>query len=179
MRRPRFLLASFPAFAVSWALLFIQPAEAAQLPGGVGELLETYGDWTVGCRAQNAAVGCVVSQVQSDPKSRRPRLSVEFATAPGGRIEGALLLPFGLALANGVAISRDDAGNPQSFPFSTCLPGGCLVPVRFDATMTEALKSGTLLHVTAIVLSTGEAVAMRVSLKGLPEALRRASELAP
>ncbi|MGN7295104.1 invasion associated locus B family protein [Rhizobium sp. SAFR-030] len=178
MRRLRFLLACLSAF-VCLPLLSVPPVGAAQLPGGVGELLETYGDWTVGCRAQNAVVGCVVSQVQSDPKSRRPRLSVEFATSTGGRIEGALLLPFGLALANGVAISLDDAGNAQSFPFSTCLPGGCLVPIRFDAAMTEALKKGTLLHISAVMLSTGATVPMRVSLKGLPEAMQRASELAP
>lgn len=154
-------------------------APAAELPGGVGSLMENFGDWVVACRAQNGVSGCVVRQVQTKGDKGQQMLTAELRNLSGGKVDGALLVPFGLALARGVTVKVDEGAGEARFDFSTCLPGGCLVPVKFDAATVTAMTSGTSLRLSATALATGETVAMRISLKGLSAALSRAAELAP
>ncbi|MBT9370505.1 invasion associated locus B family protein [Rhizobium sp. CSW-27] len=154
-------------------------AGAAQLPGGVGSLVETFEDWIVACRAQNGVVGCVLRQEQSDSATGRPMLAAELRPRAGGRIDGALLLPFGLKLADGAGLSTSDAAPVQRFAFSTCVPDGCIVPVRFDQALVNAMKEAPALKIEALTLASGEALPMRLSLKGFSEALARATQLAP
>lgn len=157
--------------------LHVTAVPAAQLPGGAGSFIEPHGDWTVACRGQNGLVGCVVSQVQADPQTGKPMLSAEFRALPQGVVEGALLLPFGMALAKGVTLVAEGWPKPLRFSYSTCLPGGCIVPVRLDTPTAAALDGGKSLTVTAVQLSTADEVPMRVSLDGFSAALARAAEL--
>ena len=153
------------------------PAAAASLPGGASTLLETYDDWAVACRAQSSVVGCVLRQVQSNSQTGEQMLAAELRNLPEGRMDGALLLPFGLALAQGVTLKVDDAAALPVLAFSTCLPGGCVAPVKLDAATVAKLKSGNALNVSATLLASGEAIPMKLSLKGLSKAMARASEL--
>src|SRR5262245_19379174 len=100
---------------------------APTLPGGASSLTETHGDWTVACALQDKALRCGLSQQQSDPKSRQRMLAVELALAADGKADGALVLPFGLALDKGVVPRIDDGKPMQTLPFRTCLPAGCIV----------------------------------------------------
>ncbi|WP_280953504.1 invasion associated locus B family protein [Phyllobacterium phragmitis] len=55
-------------------------------------------------------------------------------SAPAGNtVTGTLIMPFGLALDAGVTFEIDDKPAMQPVRFRTCLPGGCLVNVSFDA----------------------------------------------
>jgi invasion protein IalB len=177
LRRPT--LRSFSRIALLLTLVAPSGVPAAELPGGVGSLMENFGDWVVACRAQNGVSGCVVRQVQTKGDKGQQMLTAELRNLAGGKVDGALLVPFGLALSRGLTVKVDEGAGETRFEFSTCLPGGCLVPVKFDAATVTAMTSGTALRLSATALATGETVAMRISLKGLSAALSRAAELSP
>ena len=162
---------------MSFALLSATVLPAAQLPGGKGSFVEPHGAWTVACRGQNGLVGCVLNQIQADPATGRPMLSAEFRPLAKGGVEGALLLPFGMALARGVQLTAEGLPQPLRFAYSTCLPGGCIVPMRLDGAAVSVLQGAQAFSVTTVQLSTGDEVPMRVSLEGFSAALARAAEL--
>jgi len=149
---------------------------AAALPGGATSLQETHGDWVVGCVVQAAAKRCGATQEQTNQQTRQRVIAMELAPA-GDRIEGALLLPFGLVLDQGVALQIDDQALGQPLRFRTCLPGGCLVPLSFDARQSVALRGGTMLK-SRIVPDGGQPTVLTISLKGLGSALDRTATLA-
>lgn len=159
-------------------LLFVASStSAAPLPGGAGSLVETYQDWIVACQAQNNATQCVMRQVQSNKDTGQNILTVEFANATDGKLQAALLMPFGLALAQGVSVRIDDAPAGSPAAFSTCIPQGCLASVTFDIGQAAKLKTGTTLNLSATALAPPQPVALKVSLKGFSAALARVGDL--
>jgi invasion protein IalB len=160
--------------------LALSPATAQQpagLPGGAQSLIEEHGDWTVSCRTQDADKLCIVTQTLADSGSGRPVVSVELATPTIDRVEGMLLLPFGLQLANGIQIVVDgnDLGDRQ--PFLTCIATGCLVPVVFDASQVSRLRAGTEMTLSGITAGTNEPMELAISLMGFSRAANRSVEL--
>lgn len=147
-------------------------AFAAPLPGGASTLQETYEDWTVSCQSQKDKTLCAVRQDQNSSQTGQRVLTAELRNLDGGKVEGVLLMPFGLDLAKGAALKIDEAAGPN-LTFSTCLPQGCLAPVNFDAKQVAALKAGANLNVTTTALSPSQPVAFKVSLKGFGSALDR------
>ncbi|MCJ8236706.1 invasion associated locus B family protein [Peteryoungia algae] len=149
---------------------------AAPLPGGAGSLTENYQDWVVACQAQNNATACVMRQVQSNSQTGQTILTAEFRAVDGDALEGALLLPFGLVLSQGVAVKIDET---EAWPlsFSTCLPQGCLALISFDASRIASLKAGTALNLTVSAISPLQPIAFKISLKGFTNALGRIAEL--
>ncbi|MEW6641758.1 MAG: invasion associated locus B family protein [Pseudomonadota bacterium] len=152
-------------------------AQAASLPGGAGSLVESYQDWSLACQAQNNNVTCLIRQVQTNSQTNQTVLAVELHNAQGGKLEGALLLPFGLALAQGVSLKLDEAALGSALAFSTCVPAGCLVPVAFDAATVGKLKAGTAINITAGTLGNTQPTAFKVSMKGFGGALNRLVDL--
>lgn len=148
---------------------------AAALPGGATSLQETHGDWVVGCAVQGAAKRCGVTQEQTNQQTRQRVLAVELAPA-GDRIEGILLLPFGLALDQGVALQIDEHAPGPTLRFRTCLPAGCVVPVSFDARQAAALRAGTALK-ARVTPDGSQPTTLSISLKGLGSALDRTAVL--
>ncbi|AIN83662.1 hypothetical protein IY71_01790 [Brucella suis] len=106
-------------------------AFAASLPGGASTLQETYQDWTVSCQSQKDTTACVMRQEQSSAQTGQRVLTAELRNVAGGKVDGVLLMPFGLDLAKGASLKIDDTAGPN-LTFSTCLPQGCLAPVSFD-----------------------------------------------
>lgn len=159
-------------FAFALAVVAGAPALAAPLPGGAGSLQETYQDWTVSCQTQNDTAACLMRQDQSSSQTGQRMLTVELRSGADGKADGVILLPFGLDLARGAALTIDEAEGP-ALSYSTCLPQGCLAPVHFDARQTAALKKGETLNLTATALSPSQPVAFKVSLKGFGAALDR------
>lgn len=158
-------------------LLLAASASAAPLPGGAGSLVETYQDWIVACQAQNNATQCVMRQVQSNKETGQNVLTIEFASVADGKLQAALLMPFGLALAQGVTVRIDDAPAGSPAAFSTCIPQGCLASISFDAGQAAKLKTGTNLNLNATALAPPQPIALKVSLKGFSAALARVGEL--
>jgi invasion protein IalB len=150
-------------------------AQAPQLPNGASSLNETYGDWRVSCVVAEAGKRCAMSQTQAQANGQRI-LAVELSAPSDNAVEGVLVLPFGLSLAAGVVLMADDSPPGPALPFRTCLPGGCLVELRFDASMLVALRAGMSLAVTATA-DTGGEVSMAIPLGGFAAALDRTAEL--
>lgn len=142
------------------------------LPGGASSLNETHGDWTVACVLQGEAKRCAVSQQQADPQSRQRMLAMELTLAADGKVEGALVLPFGLALGKGVTLGVDEAKPLPALAFRTCLPAGCIAPLSFSPDMLAVLRKGKQLKLE-VVADGGNPVPLSVSLAGLAGALDR------
>jgi invasion protein IalB len=150
-------------------------AQDAGLPGGASNLNESHGDWAVTCAVvkQNGAPGkvCVLSQQQTTGQSGQRVLAVELRPQES-TVDGTLVLPFGIALDKGVALQIDDGPALSPLRFRTCLPGGCVVDLRFDAKILPLLRKGTSLKIKAIA-DGGKETQLAVSLKGFPSALDR------
>lgn len=157
----------------------IELAQATQpvstLPGGASSLNETYRDWQVACVQQGTAKRCVLSQQQAQQNGQRV-LAIELNAPAGNTVAGTLVLPFGLALASGVALQIDDKAAGQPLRFRTCLPAGCIVPVTFDAPTLTLLRAGTALKVKATA-DGGQETLFSISLQGFAAALDRVAAL--
>lgn len=146
------------------------------LPGGASSLTETFRDWSVACTQRGTTKRCILSQLQAQQNGQRV-LAIELAPPNGTTVSGTLVLPFGLALDSGVAFQVDDKPAMQPVRFRTCLPGGCLVNLSFDAATLVALRAGAVLKVKAT--EDGGAVApFSISLQGFGVALDRVAVLA-
>jgi invasion protein IalB len=154
-----------------------QSATAASLPGGASSLVETYDDWGVVCQMQSDAPACVVRQVQTNNQTNQTVLTAEIGKTADGKFQGALLLPLGLALAQGAQLKIDDTSVGAPLAFSTCLPQGCLVPLALEADTIAKLRSGKVLNVTISAANPLKPLTFPVSLKGLSGALNRVAEL--
>lgn len=149
---------------------------ATALPGGATSVQETHQDWQVACGQQADVKHCSMSQQQQNAKSRQRVLAIELQSV-NGKLEGALVLPFGLSLDRGVALQIDDATVRGPLQFRTCVPAGCIVPLSFDAPSIEALANGTLLKIKTVG-DGGKELALSVSLKGFSAARDRMVALA-
>lgn len=152
--------------------------QTAPLPNGASALNETYQDWLVLCATQQQGRLCVMTQQQRKSDTGQLVLAAEFAEVTPGQIKGALTLPFGLRLAEGVTLQVDEAAAVQALPFATCLPVGCIVTVDFDAGMVAALRGGSVLKIQARAHDNGQPVLFTVSLKGFSAAQDRLVALA-
>lgn len=152
-------------------------APAAQtLPGGASTLRETFDDWLVNCGVVEGATRCAIAQQQTSQQTRQLLLAVELAAVPGDKVEGTLVLPFGLALDSGVTLQVDDQAAGGSLRFRTCVPVGCLVDLAFNAEELKSLRTGTALKIAGKA-DGGADVALSVSLKGFAPALDRLQAL--
>lgn len=147
------------------------------LPNGATSLNETYQDWAVLCQADEKGRACVMTQQQRKQDTNQLVLAVELNKLAKDEIRGNLVLPFGLRLADGVAIQVDD-GPAEKLAFVTCLPAGCIVPLVFDTTMIKAVRSGTAIKVVAKAYDSGQSVQLAISLKGFAAAQDRVLALA-
>jgi invasion protein IalB len=191
-----FILAAVVAGAVALSV-FVLPGEAAgpdvaagaasrvagtagptsALPGGASSLHEIYQDWSVTCVQQGAGKRCTMSQQQSDAQSHLRTLAIELGGMSSDTANGILILPFGLAVDNGVTLQIDDGAIGTNLKFRTCLPSGCVVLLSFDARTLAALRRATVLKARATADGGGE-TAFSVSLKGFGSAFDRTAALA-
>lgn len=88
-----------------------------------------------------------------------------------------MALPFGLALAKGVALKLDDKPLEGAYGFSTCVIAGCLVPLTLDERVLSELKGAATLAVSAFALDTGREVAFAIPLNGFTSAMNRTAQL--
>lgn len=158
------------------SVMSAMPAAALDLPGGASSLSETHKDWMVACMHDGSAKRCALSQVQTRQDGQRV-LAIELEAPQSDTVFGIVVMPFGLALDSGITIAIDDKPPIPQVRFRTCLPGGCLASVRFDAAVVTALRTGGTLKLVATADGGGE-VPFSVSLQGFAAALDRAVALA-
>ena len=166
----------YPVLASLFLFFLCQPAAGQSLPGGAGSLSESYQDWQVRCVSTGNGPRCAMSQMQVDPKTRKRILTIELRFDEG-KVSGALIAPFGLALAKGVSLKVDEKGSETPLAFSTCVPAGCVVPLDLDAGMTGSLVSGEVMTVVVIANDTQQPLSFSISLKGFSPAWARLAEL--
>lgn len=155
------------------------PALAASaLPGGASSVQEAYQDWRVICTQQEGSdPACTFSQTQSNQNNQRV-LAIELTTADGGKtMNGNLVLPFGLLLDAGAGLQVDEGKSGKANRFSTCIPGGCIVPLIFDAATMATLRAGQKLNVHARVADGNKEMSFPISLKGFAQALDRTIQI--
>lgn len=140
------------------------------LPGGASSIQESYQDWSLACQSAPQPV-CAISQQQAQKNGQRV-LAIELRRGNDDALDGNLVLPFGLLLDAGVTLQIDDGQPRKPLRFSTCLPGGCLVPLSFDAKTVASLRTGSALKVKVQSTDTKE-LALSISLKGFAAALDR------
>ncbi|WEK04415.1 MAG: invasion associated locus B family protein [Candidatus Devosia phytovorans] len=165
------------AIGLTLAVPSIAQDSASGLPGGARSLNEEHGDWTVSCRVEETGKLCVMAQTLASSQSGQPVFSLELATPAIDKVEGMMLLPFGLRLADGVQLSVDGTAVGETLPFLTCVSSGCLVPVAFDASQVSALRAGTEMIVRGSGMKGSEPVELKVSLAGFARAANRSVEL--
>jgi invasion protein IalB len=157
----------------AWLAAFAMTApvaaqSAAARPGGAGSQ-ETFGSWTVVCK--EAIKLCSLSQTQTDPQSRQRVLTLQLSPVDD-KVNGTLIMPFGLALDNGVTLQVDDGPAGPVLRYRTCLPLGCLVSISFDAKLVAALRKGAALRINGVA-DGGKAETFTIPLDGFPAALDR------
>jgi invasion protein IalB len=163
--------------AACWTgILAAHAQQAPTLPGGATSLNERHGDWTVACVVQDNNKRCSLSQQQVDAQSRQRMLAIELGAVTEGKAEGALVLPFGLALEKGVVLRVDEGEPLPALAFRTCLPAGCVVPVSFDTGTIAVLRKGKKLQLEAVA-DGGNPISFSISLAGLAGAFDRLAEL--
>ncbi|WP_144409587.1 invasion associated locus B family protein [Martelella endophytica] len=167
------------AMAAASAVLSLAPMSAAlaELPEGASSINEDYQDWRVACVSVDNNDRCSMLHNQVAKDSGQRVLSIELTAPTADGLQGIVLMPFGLALANGVTLNIDTATDGPKFGFSTCLPQGCIAPIRFDAAMIDKLKNGGALNITATVVDSGEPINITASLKGFTAAYNRLNAL--
>lgn len=164
------------------ALLTSSPSFAQEpgLPGGATALSESHGAWTVTCAIrqqpdETRVRVCALSQQQVAQQTRQRALAIELRPEGGGA-RGTLILPFGLALAEGVIYRVDDGQISTPQHFRTCLPGGCVIDIDFDAHTIAGLKAGNTLNVIATA-DGRQNLTFAISLAGFSSAFDRVVEL--
>jgi invasion protein IalB len=157
-----------------------QPPAAAPgtlLPNGASAINETYGDWIVDCRLFEGQKQCMLLQAQGNGQTKQRTFEIQLRTPKDGKIEGTIIMPFGLKLDNGAILSLDDKDLGLGLRFSTCMPQGCLVPVSLPTATVDAMKKGRILTVASLNLNSGEVVAFKIPLEGFAAASARIGEL--
>ena len=163
------------ATGLAWAA-GVSAQDAPALPGGASSLMETYGDWSVACQSDQAAIRCAISQQQVQQDGQRV-VTIELQTAPDDALAGNLVLPFGLQLDAGATLRIDEQPAMAPLRFHTCLPAGCVMGVSFDAATVTALRAGTKLRVATRTADTGQEFAIDISLNGFASAIDRLKAL--
>jgi invasion protein IalB len=172
------ILGAVPLLALAAAPSALAQTASETLPGGASSVQETHGAWTVSCRIVEGRKVCGVSQVRTNQQTGQRSFAIELQPPREGKIEGVLILPFGLALGQGVKLTLDDKALGQTTPFSTCFPSGCLAPVSFPTAATDAMKKAKTMAVTAMPFDRIEPAVFAITLDGFAQALGRVVELA-
>jgi invasion protein IalB len=152
-------------------------AAATPLPNGASSINETYGDWIVDCRLVEGQKQCMLLQAQGNNQTKQRTFEIQLRTPKDGKIEGTIIMPFGLKLDNGAILSLDDKDLGLGLRFSTCLLQGCLLPVSFPTATVDAIKKGKMLTIASLNLNSGEVVAFKIPLEGFAAASARMDEL--
>jgi invasion protein IalB len=116
--------------------------------------------------------------VLSNSQSGQRSFAIELQAPRDGKTEGMLILPFGLALGQGVKIMLEDKPLGQTTPFSTCMPTGCIAPVSLPTAAVDSVKKAKTMAVTAMPFDRIEPVVFPITLDGFAQALDRVAGLA-
>jgi len=158
-------------------------AAEPSLPNGASSLREQYSDWTVICgiasdKDKKTTKICSmqqeqVRQIKNGPSQRVLAIDLK----PDGKgLQGILVLPLGLKLADGAVLKIDDSKPKDAMAFRTCLFAGCVADLKIDDKMAGSLAKGKTLSIKSMS-DEGKETPFSVSLNGFQSALNRLHEL--
>ncbi|WP_298822591.1 invasion associated locus B family protein [uncultured Roseibium sp.] len=127
-------------------------------------------NWIVNCGNQSgqATRFCTMSQTILETHSRKRIVSATIVKDSGAWAMG-LLLPHGLDLTSGVAVSIDD-GTATRYPFRTADKHGAYVRVALPTRMIAEMKSGQVMRI-GVVSVGNQSAKMELSLSGFSGSL--------
>jgi invasion protein IalB len=146
-------------------------AEVAAPTPQRGQLAET--PWEVKCAtpAKATEAVCEMSKQVVVAKSRQLITRVSLASGKDDSFVLRVLLPHGLSLADGVALSVDD-GEPRKLAFTTSIGAGVIARMAADAEIMSAMKAGNTLKIQAKSRAEKD-LSLTVSLKGFGSSLQK------
>ncbi|EHS50902.1 Invasion associated locus B family protein [Rhizobium sp. PDO1-076] len=174
---------SFRYQATLLALMFAAEMPCTALaqdvaPPLASSLTETYDNWVVDCRRVNgtdpAMHSCAMSQSQVNAKRQRV-LAIEVQPRSDGA-SAIMVLPFGLALSQGITVQVDATEKSKPIPFTTCLPTGCVASLDMDPALLKALRQSEAFNV-GVQSNEGQPLEFSVSLAGFSAAFERTNAL--
>lgn len=169
--------ALFLTVLCAWPAVAQTEGTPVLFPGGASSISEAHGDWTLVCGEQDEIGTCVVTQNLSNSQTGQRVLALELEPLADGSLEGTLVLPFGLLLADGVRPQVDAVNVGDVLSVAVCYDYGCLVDLGFDAAGVDLLRRGTTLRFVGTIADSGESVSLSLPLGGISSALERATTL--
>lgn len=131
-------------------------------------IIERYGNWTFDCRRYAEGPRCSISQKVGD------QLGIEVLQPDKKDTNKALLLlPFGLAVSEGVTLVIDNTPSDHRIPFSTCAPDGCIVPMVVADKSMDQILAGTQLKIISFDAISSKRKEFSIPLNGIVKAYHR------
>ncbi len=150
------------------SLLLLVAVQLAAAP----EAGRVFGDWTVRCEPQEAALEqCFILQELLTTEGGQRVLRVVISYLPDADAPVVLVtLPLGIFLPPGARLTIDGADEPIRFPIQTCDPSGCraglkLTPERLNLVMRSDVASVTFYD------KERQPIAVPLSLRGFSSGL--------
>ncbi|MDT0683728.1 invasion associated locus B family protein [Roseicyclus sp. F158] len=164
------------------------PGQAAPQPGPGGRsepaasvegaalgqtyILEASGDWEVHCvNTQLDADPCVLHQLLQDGAGNSVA-TIEIVSIPGGQqaVAGATIVtPLETLLTQQVTLSVD-SGQARRYPFTFCVPAGCVSRVGFTEAEVNSFRRGAAANLRIVPASApDQEVNLNVSLSGFTD----------
>ncbi|HWJ75118.1 MAG TPA: invasion associated locus B family protein [Kaistia sp.] len=131
-----------------------------------------YDNWTVTCNdtlSKDAKRSCAANLRIVNNKTQQNLLVWEIGNDAAGKPTFALRVPLGILTRPGIVLTVG-AGKPHKIDFVLCDPQGCEAAGAFDNALSRELGAASEATVT-FVATTGQAIALKVPLKGIAEAV--------
>lgn len=151
--------------------------ELPSLPIGTTTLKEKFDDWAVECRTHEATTKCGVGQYQKDYRTSRTIVAIIVTPPAEGFVKVVVLLPFGLAVTDGIRIRLDNEVAEQHGEFATCIPAGCLVSLILSAATIDAVEHADKIQIFSNGYESGSPLPFTISLRGFSAAFARLKNL--
>lgn len=132
--------------------------------------------WLASCSGDNAKRRCNLALKLRLKDSNQEVLQVGLAPESKSRLTGDFRLPFGLDVSKGISVTTENPSATVALNFKTCLPQGCIVPVRFDEAFVKKMQRSKAMKLKA-TLSDGHPVVLDIPLQGFSEKLAQVTEL--
>lgn len=132
--------------------------------------------WVESCSGDNAKRRCNLTLELKMKDTDQQVLLAGLTPDSKGRITGNFTLPFGLDVSKGISVTTDSPSATVALPFKTCLPQGCIVPVRLDEMFVKKMQRSKAMKLKA-TLNDGHPVVIDIPLQGFSEKLRHLPEL--
>ncbi|MBK3801942.1 invasion associated locus B family protein [Azospirillum argentinense] len=152
------------------------PLLAGGTPAGAVEPGKTFGDWQTECETPpDGKPRCFLSQTrvmenkEAKQATRILKASVGYF-APDGKGVMVVILPLGVDLRAGAALTIDD-GKPLPLTYQQCIQDGCLANAPMDEATLTALRRSKGAQITVRPYGGTQAVAFPLSTKGITDGL--------